>query len=119
MEASWDNEAKESKAHEQSVGRRAGDMAERHTEGISLRRWQLFKGAKVGTHSCCAAARELLLGFVPDGAQHLKSCSRIHAVVQQSGLANSGLPADTIAPPRPAARRQNPVEYLALASSPE
>ena len=88
-------QAKEGEAHEQPVGRRAGNMAERHPKSISLGRWQLFKGGQARHAELLGGGkRELLLGFVPDRAEHLEPCRRIHRVTQQGGLANSGLPVD-------------------------
>jgi hypothetical protein len=96
-------------------------MSERHTKRIAMRRWKLMKRVQ-GRHAQLLrrGKRELLLGFVPDRVEHPKSCSRIHCVVQQSGLADPGLPADHH---RAAVTRlrgeEDPIEYLALASPPE
>jgi hypothetical protein len=114
-------EAEQSEAHEQSVRRGAGNMAERHTKGISMRRWQLLKG---GGARCAEllgrSKRELPLGLVPGGAEDLKPCGRIHPVTQEGRLANSGLPAhDDRAAVAGTRRVEDPIEYLALLASPE
>jgi hypothetical protein len=96
-------------------------MAERHTECISMRRWQLLKRGQARYAELLGGGKgELSFGLVPDGAKHLKSCSRIHCVIQQGRLANSRLPTnDDRAAVTRSRRAQHVVEYLALASSPE
>jgi hypothetical protein len=114
-------EAKQRESHEQAVGRRAGHIAERHTKSFSMRHRQLFKG---GNGRCAellgSGKRELFLGFVPDNAEHLKPSRRVHGVIQQGGLADTGLSAHDHRSAVPGARRnKDPIKYLALVASPE
>jgi hypothetical protein len=96
-------------------------MSERHTKGIAMRRWKLMKrvqGRYAQLLRC--GKRKLLFGFVSDSAEHVKSRSRIHCVVQQRGLANPRLPTDHDGAALTRLRgAEHPIEYLALASSPE
>jgi hypothetical protein len=96
-------------------------MAERHTKSISLRRWQLFKSRQGRSAELLGSGkRELLLGFVPNSTEQLKPRCRIHRVAQQGGLANSGLPVNHDRAAATGARRvKDPIEPLALVSSPE
>ena len=113
-------QAKESEAHEQSVGRRAGKMAERHTKSVSVRRRQLLKGGQTRDAQLLGRSkREFPFGFVPDSAEHMKTCSGINGVIQQGGLADAGLPRDHhCAPVTGACCTQHLIEFLALVSSP-
>ncbi|MGA7419262.1 MAG: hypothetical protein WBW80_14805 [Acidimicrobiales bacterium] len=88
---------------------------------IAVRRRKLMKRVQ-GRHAQLLACSkwELLLGFVPDSTEHSKSCGRIHRVLQQSGLANAGLPTShDRAPVTGACGAKDPIEYLALASPPK
>jgi hypothetical protein len=114
-------ETQESEAHEQSIGRRTGKMSERHTKSIAMRRRELIKRVQ-GRHAQLlrCGKREFLLGFVSDSAEHFKRCSRFHGVVQQGGLANPRLPADHDRAAVTCLRgAKDPIESVALASSPE
>jgi hypothetical protein len=86
-----------------------------------MRRWQLLKGCRVRcTQLLSRGKRELPLGFVPDSAEHLKPSRRVHGVIQQGGLSNSGFPAqDDRATVTGARRVEDPIKYLALIASPE
>jgi hypothetical protein len=53
-------------------------------------------------------------------ADHVRTCSGVHGVVQESGLADARLPAQHEGTPMTGARSgQCPIEYLALALSSE
>ena len=116
-------EAKEGEAHEQTIGRRAGAMAERHTKGVSLGCWQLIKGGRARYAELLGCGkRELILGFVPDGAEHLESGRRLRGVAQQGGLSNSGIPVNHDRPAvtgrahRPRPDRVSRVRFVARAN---
>jgi hypothetical protein len=109
------------KAYEQAVGSRSGNVAERNTKSISMWRRQLFEGCQVRRAELLGGGEgELLLGLVPYRAEHVKTCGEVHGVVQESGLADARLPAQHEGTPMTGARSaQCPIEYLALALSPE
>ena len=96
-------------------------MAERNTKSISIWRRQLFEGGQSRSAELLSGRKgEFLLGLVPRGAEHVKTCGGVHGVVQESGLADTRLPAQHESTPVTGARSgQCPIEYLALALSSE
>src|ERR1700761_7640422 len=114
-------QAEESKAHEQPVGRRTGNMTEGHTEGISVWRRQFIDGSQVGKAELLGSSeRQFPLDFAADGVEHVESFRRVNRISQQGGLAYSGIPVKHDRAAVPGSRlAKDAIEYPALVSSPE